>query len=89
MLYLIHALPLLRYSYGVLFIFGHLRDYMRMFGLEQSKMPEEAEDQKVCVCVCACLCLYLCSCAYTCCNGYPLTLVFAMMYVAGLCPSLP
>mmetsp|Transcript_13384 Transcript_13384/g.34216 ORF Transcript_13384/g.34216 Transcript_13384/m.34216 type:complete len:533 (+) Transcript_13384:46-1644(+) len=33
-------------GYGVLFIFGHIRDFMRTYGLEKSKMPREAADQK-------------------------------------------
>ena len=34
-------------SYGVLFIFGHIRDFLRNAGIEKSMIPEEHPDQKV------------------------------------------
>merc|ERR1719197_1538640 len=33
-------------GYGILFVVGHVRDLMRKLGLESSKVPAEAEDQR-------------------------------------------
>eukprot|EP00054_Salpingoeca_dolichothecata_P037295 m.10439 g.10439 ORF g.10439 m.10439 type:complete len:515 (+) comp7410_c0_seq1:102-1646(+) len=33
-------------GYGLLFVFGHLRDFLRSTSLERSKLPKEAEKQK-------------------------------------------
>lgn len=42
-----YILVLTYVGYGILILFGYLRDFMRSWGLEKCHMAEEREEQKV------------------------------------------